>query len=290
MRNENKVTLMINSIPKEMGDVIQSYLFAGNKRVILTSATISQPGITNYDKYDYLITTLGLDSLTTNQLAVSSPKQSPFDYKNNALLYIPANLPSRKSIDEYREAAFDEIMKLIKLTDGRSMILFTSKEDMFTVFERLQELNLPWNILVQRDGSSQNLIKDQFIEDEKSVLLSTGIFWEGMDIPGPSLSNLIIYKLPFPVPEPILEYKSNQVEDGFMEVYIPEMLIKLRQGLGRLIRKETDKGIATILDSRLSKKQDRVYRDLVLKAIPFENITEEFSEVESFIRTKAVGR
>lgn len=286
MRKKNKKTLTINSIPKEMGAIIQSYLFAGNKPVILTSATISQPGMTNYDKYDYLITTLGLDTLKTSQLAVSSPKPSPFDYKSNALLYIPANLPTRKDIDGYREAAFEEILKLIKLTDGRSMILFTSKEDMSTVYEKLLDMKLPWSILVQKEGSSQNLIKEKFIEDEKSILLSTGIFWEGMNIPGPSLSNLIIYKLPFPVPEPILDYKSKQVDDGFSEVYIPEMLIKLRQGLGRLIRKETDKGIATILDSRLSKKQDKAYRELVLKAIPFGNVTEEFNEVESFVANK----
>ncbi|WP_186673950.1 ATP-dependent DNA helicase, partial [Sporosarcina sp. BP05] len=238
MKKNNNKSLRLNSIPKEMGEIIHNYLFEViDKPIILTSATISQPGITNYDKYDYLINSLGMDSLTTGQLAVADPKPSPFNYDSNALIYIPNDLPSRKEKDQYKEAAFSEILRLLKLTDGRAMILFTSKEDMMDVYKNLRVLNLPWNILVQVEGSSQNEIKDQFIEDEKSVLLSTGIFWEGMNIPGPSLSNLIIYKLPFPVPHPILDYKSSLVDDGFSQVYIPEMLIKLRQGLGRLIRK-----------------------------------------------------
>ena len=287
MKKNNSKTITLNSIPKEMGDIIHNYLFeVSDKPIILTSATISQPGITNYDKYDYLINSLGMDTLTTSQLAAADPKSSPFNYDSNALIYIPNNLPSRRDKDQYREAAFSEILRLLKLTDGRSMILFTSKEDMTIVYQKLLELNLPWNILVQVDGSSQNVIKDDFFEDEKSVLLSTGIFWEGMNIPGPSLSNLIIYKLPFPVPHPILDYKSSLVDDAFSEVYIPEMLIKLRQGLGRLIRKETDKGIATVLDSRLSKKQAKKYRDSILESIPFKNVTEDFKDVESFVNEK----
>lgn len=287
MRKNNYKSLRLNSIPKEMGEIIHNYLFEViDKPIILTSATISQPGMTNYDKYDYLINSLGMDSLTTGQLAVADPKPSPFNYDSNALIYIPNDLPSRKEKEQYKKAAFSEILRLLKLTDGRAMILFTSKEDMMDVYKNLRVLNLPWNILVQVEGSSQNEIKDQFIKDEKSVLLSTGIFWEGMNIPGPSLSNLIIYKLPFPVPHPILDYKSSQVDDGFSQVYIPEMLIKLRQGLGRLIRKETDKGIATVLDSRLSIKQDKKYRETILESIPYKNITEDFKDVESFVNEK----
>lgn len=284
MKEKTKSKLSINAIPKDMGQIIYNYFFSGDKTpVILTSATISQPGEDNYERYDYLISALGIDNLTTNQLSLANPKQSPFDYKNNALLYIPSSLPHPKYLKSFRDAALSEIIKLLKLTDGRSMILFTSKEDMKFIHNELLKIRLPWEILIQQEGSSQNLIKEQFIKNEKSILLSTGIFWEGIDIPGPSLSNLIIFKLPFPVPDPILEYKTTLFSDGFSQVYLPEMLIKLRQGLGRLIRKETDKGIATILDSRLSQNGKKEYRQTVIDAIPFETITEDIEEVEYFI-------
>ena len=163
------------------------------------------------------------------------------------------------------------------------MILFTSKSDMQFVYSQLQEENLPWTLLVQREGSSQEEVKKKFSEEENSILLSTGIFWEGIDIAGPSLSNLIIFKMPFSVPDPILKYKASLSKNGFLEVYLPEMVIKLRQGLGRLIRKETDKGIVTILDSRISSVQNTTYRKTVLEAIPFKNVTEDFQEVEKFV-------
>nr|WP_272509028.1 helicase C-terminal domain-containing protein [Psychrobacillus psychrodurans] len=177
-----------------------------------------------------------------------------------------------------------EIIKLLTLTEGRSMILFTSKSDMQFVYTQLKEKNLSWSLFVQQEGSSQEAVKKKFLEDEHSILLSTGIFWEGIDIPGSSLSNLIIFKLPFPVPDPILEYKASRSLNGFSEVYLPEMLIKLRQGLGRLIRKENDRGIATILDSRISSVQNKNYRDNVIDSLPFRNITEDFEVVKEFVR------
>jgi len=111
--------------------------------------------------------------------------------------------------------------------------------------------------------------------------IARGAFWKiiGIFI----LSNLIIFKMPFSVPDPILKYKASLSKNGFLEVYLPEMVIKLRQGLGRLIRKETDKGIVTILDSRISSVQNTTYRKTVLEAIPFKNVTEDFQEVEKFV-------
>jgi ATP-dependent DNA helicase DinG len=284
--NQGKSKISINSAPKKMNEIISNYFFSTRKPyMILTSATISQPGADIYDKYDYIITTLGIDSLTTKQLALSEPKLSPFNYKENALLYIPSSLPSPKDIDNFRLKSIGEIVNLLKLTDGRSMILFTSKNDMQFIHNQLTKLELPWKILLQKEGSSQDKVKQEFIEDENSVLLATGIFWEGIDIPGPSLSNLIIFKLPFPVPDPILKYKESISSNGSLGVYLPEMLIKLRQGLGRLIRRETDKGIATILDSRISTTANKSYRDLVINSLPFDKITEDFEEVKKFVKT-----
>lgn len=283
--NQKSRKISINSVPKEMNEIIFDYFFSDDKpSMILTSATISQPGTDIYEKYDYLMTTLGIDFLTTNQVALSEPKLSPFNYKENALLYVPPYLPNPKDTDNFRIKSVSEIVNLLSLTDGRAMILFTSKNDMQFIYKQLTELDLPWRILLQQEGSSQNKVKQEFIEDENSILLSTGTFWEGIDIPGPSLSNLIIFKLPFPVPDPILKYKDSISSDGFLDVYLPEMLIKLRQGLGRLIRKETDRGIATILDSRISKAQNKHYRDLVINSLPFSEITEDIEEVKTFIK------
>ncbi|WP_312124670.1 ATP-dependent DNA helicase [Lysinibacillus boronitolerans] len=281
----NSKRILINSVQKEMNKIIYKYFFSGEKvPVILTSATISQSGESVFDQYDYLISSLGIDSLKYNQLALSKPKLSPFNYKENALLYIPPNLPHPKDTDNFRKKALSEIISLVRLTEGRTMILFTSKNDMLYVYSEFKGLNLPWKVFIQNTGSSQESIKQEFIEDENSILLSTGTFWEGIDIPGPSLSNLIIFKLPFPVPDPILEYKKSVSEDGFLEVYLPEMLIKLRQGLGRLIRKETDKGIAAILDSRISEDQNKSYRTTVLSSLPFSQVTENFQEVSDFVK------
>lgn len=283
--NGRKKRISINSVPKEMNEIIYKYFYQGDKApTILTSATISQPGEDVFEEYNYLITSLGIDFLKYSQLALSNPKSSPFNYKENALLYIPPNIPLPKDVTNFRAAAVVEIINLIKLTEGRTMILFTSKTDMLFVHSQLKNFNFPWTLLVQQDGSSQDKVKRQFIEDENSILLSTGTFWEGIDIPGPSLSNLIIFKLPFPVPDPILKYKDSLSSDGFSEVYLPEMLLKLRQGLGRLIRKETDKGIATILDSRISLNQNKPYRSAVLTSLPFDSSTEDFQEVESFVK------
>jgi ATP-dependent DNA helicase DinG len=277
----------INSVDKEVNEIIHEYFFSyGNVPVILTSATISQPGEDNFERYDYLISSLGLDFLTFKELALSEPKLSPFNYDENSLLYIPTDMPSPTNKDDYIEQSIEIIYKLLNATEGRTMILFTSKKDMEVVYSKLKELDIPWNIILQKDGSSQNAVKKEFTEDEHSILLSTGTFWEGIDIPGSSLSSLVIFRLPFPVPDPILEYKTSISEDGFNDIYLPEMLIKLRQGLGRLIRKESDKGIATLLDSRLSTKSNKTYRKTVLQSLPFQHITEDYDEVNTFIKEK----
>ena len=281
-------TLTINRAPKELDEYIYSYFLGGNDKpqIIFTSATISQSGIDNYEKYGYFLSTLGIDMLKQSKLSLSEPKESPFNYKDNALLYISSTLPHPKERDNFRDESINEILRLITLTKGRAMVLFTSKSDMNFVFQKLKEAGLTWNVLLQKEGSSQQLIKQIFIEDEHSILLSTGTFWEGIDIPGTPLSNLIIYKLPFPVPDPILEYKKSVNFDGFNTVYIPEMITKLRQGLGRLIRKENDKGIASILDPRLSSSQNTSYKSKVLDSLPFKSITEDFAEVERFVNNE----
>lgn len=159
-------------------------------------------------------------------------------------------------------------------------MLFTSKSDMNYVYKKIGNKLDDINIYIQNDGSSQDKVKEQFKNDINSVLFSTGIFWEGIDIKGKALSNLIIARLPFPVVDPIMEYKKSKYKNGFNKVYIPEMLIKLKQGIGRLIRSETDKGIVCILDSRMDAK----YQDVIRQSIPIKNFTTDIEEIKKFVK------
>ena len=166
------------------------------------------------------------------------------------------------------------------------MVLFTSKSDMNYVYEKIGNKIDDINIYIQNDGSSQDVVKNKFKEEINSVLFSTGIFWEGIDIKGEALSNLIIARLPFPVVDPIMEYKKSVYgDDGFKKVYIPEMLIKLKQGVGRLIRSETDKGIICILDSRIQK-----YESLIKKSIPIKKFVYSIEEVEKFVKKHNINK
>lgn len=114
------------------------------------------------------------------------------------------------------------------------------------------------------------------------MILGSGTLWEGINIEGESLSQVIIYKLPFPVPDPINQYKISLVEDPIKEVAVPEMLIKLKQGAGRLIRSVTDRGIVSILDPRVSSRSKSAYREMVLSALPIKNRTEEVCDLAEF--------
>lgn len=147
-----------------------------------------------------------------------------------------------------------------------------------------------WTVHVQKEGSSQDSVITEF-RKSNGVLLGTGVFWEGVNIEGPDLSQVIIFRLPFPVPsDPIYEYKASVTKNPFMEVFVPDMLLRLRQGTGRLIRSETDLGILSILDSRLSTAAKKSYRAQVLDTLPFKEVTEDFSILEKFVQKKGIRR
>jgi len=121
--------------------------------------------------------------------------------------------------------------------------------------------------------------------DVDSILLGTGTFWEGIDIKGEALSCVIIFRLPFPVPDPIIKYKCEISRDKMFEVLLPHMIIKLKQGVGRLIRNKTDKGIIAILDPRLGNKSKENYKDIVWNALPIKNRTNDLKKIEKFYKT-----
>lgn len=278
---ENKRQITIFACPKNMEKEIKSLYFDKLKTTILTSATIADKTEgTEEEMYNYFIKSTGFP---TEEGLLFSPKESPFPYKDNALLYYPEGaLHPINNRESFIEASIKKIVELIEITEGRTLILFTAKEDLKKVYEGLKKENIKYKLLRQRNSSSQDELLHKFREDEHSILLATGTFWEGIDVPGKALSNLIIFKLPFPVPDPILEYKKIHTKDFLMEVSVPLMVVKLRQGVGRLIRKQNDKGIVTILDTRVSDGFHSRYKSQVFASIPIKNRTNSIEVVKKF--------
>ena len=197
------------------------------------------------------------------------------------MLYISENVPfPDKQSDEYIKAIADEIDKLVEAAYGHTVILFTSYSLLSKVYE-LVRYKIKYPVL-KMEKSEKN-IAETFKNSGNGVLFATGSFWEGVDCPGDILSSLIIVNLPFPTPTPIFEHKKKQYSElkEFIEsIIFPEMLIKLKQGMGRLIRCETDTGLISILDFRISKKGK--YRKRVLSALPDYKVTDSLYEVKSF--------
>lgn len=270
--------LSLCSAPKEINKIIHELLFKNQKSVILTSATlggnIPVNGIINQDQayYEYQSQALGLPRSTI----FSSPQKSPYNYEQNTLVYLPARDIDVREDTSCNEVA-DEIIKLANIMNGRTLVLFTSKKQMELVHEAMlyRRHHFSWKLLKQEDGESVKKLKEEF-SSKKAVLLSTGSFWEGVNIKGSDLSCLIVVKLPYPVPDPVITYKASRNPT----VHEAEMIIKLKQGTGRLIRTEMDLGIVAILDHRVKVKKN------ILQSLPFGNITQEISEVKGFVESR----
>ncbi|GHV47915.1 hypothetical protein FACS189499_06290 [Clostridia bacterium] len=210
---------------------------------------------------------------------------SPFDYHKNALLYLSKNVPfpNVENPASYINAVTNEVERLINASKGRAAILFTSYNVMGRVHAELEKKQLPFPMF-KLERSTSNAI-EHFKASKNGVLFASGALWEGIDIPGDSLSMLIIVKLPFQVPDPISEYEKSQYAD-FREyredVLIPEMLVKLKQGFGLLVRTETDTGVVAILDCRAN--ECGAYFQPVIAALPDCRVTNDLDEVDPFLK------
>lgn len=278
-------SIHIYHAPKDINRKLDTILFRNSDYrvpVVLTSATLCQHAESVEKQYKYQAEALGYSGL------YSEPKLSPFAYDENARIYIPSDIipPTKERHEMYLKQISNKILELALATNGRTMVLFTSKEDLQYVYHKLNDKKLPWPILTQRKGSSQSKVIDEF-KSSQGLLLVTGVFWEGINISGQALSQVIIPRLPFPVPDPIVNYKCSMTTNPTNDVLIPEMLVKLRQGVGRLIRSETDKGIVSILDSRVSShpRKRRDYRDDVLNILPIKTQLYSIEEVREFAKT-----
>ena len=198
---------------------------------------------------------------------------SPFDYPNQMRVYVAGKMPNPKEKD-FEKALTPWILQSLKKTHGKALVLFTSYYLMNTVYnavrQSVEKEKDNRRVLIQGDGVSNPKLLDQFKEDTDSVLFGTDSFWQGVDVPGEALSNVIITKLPFPVPShPLEEARIESIEarggNSFLEHSLPEAILKFRQGVGRLIRTKSDQGIIMVLDSRIVQKR---YGQNFLAAIP----------------------
>ena len=265
--------------PKEIDKITSRLLSNPNYGKILTSATLT----TQDDDYSYYAKSIGLDNIIGINVLKEFSINSPYNYQDNTLIYYGNDLPNPNDKELYLEEIKARIKELVNITNGKSLILFTSKKDMHEVYEYLKdEVDFP--IYIQEDGKEKALIEN-FQNEENSCLLGTGTFYEGIDIKGSSLSQVIIAKLPFPIVEPVIMDKASIYTNGFKKVYLPEMLIKLKQGVGRLIRSENDTGIISILDSRM-QNYDNKYDNIIKNNLPNTTITTSLDEVKEFAKQK----
>jgi ATP-dependent DNA helicase DinG len=274
--------------PKDTSGILSDLYFGEDISTILTSATLTTSGSDKTEsQYAYFVSSTGFP---VDYGVLSVPKPSPFPYDEHAMIYYCDDLPHPTNEHEaFIRQGTERLLDVLEISHGKALVLFTAKTDMEEVYALLSSRDLPYKILMPKPGSSQERVLQEFKRDIDSVLLGTGAYWEGIDIQGKSLSNLVIFRLQFPVPDPIIEYKASIAKDPLMEVRVPEMIIKLKQGIGRLIRSESDTGIVSIIDPRLRDRPATPYRDIAWAALPIHNKTSDLKELSSFYQ-KVVGR
>jgi DNA polymerase-3 subunit epsilon/ATP-dependent DNA helicase DinG len=252
--NQNRLSL--NAAPLSVAPLVEKYLWHEKRSVILTSATLTAHG-----EFQYLRNTLGADEADEMQLG------SPYDYENAALLYIANDIPEPNA-QGFQQVLDRTLITTAKATGGRMLVLFTSYAALKKTSQAITGPLAREEIYVyeQGDGASPNALLESFKATDRAVLLGTKSFWEGVDVPGDSLSVVVITKLPFDVPtDPLIAARSEMYEDSFNQYYLPEAILKFRQGFGRLIRTQSDRGVVAILDRRVLTKQ---YGRLFLESLP----------------------
>lgn len=278
-----KKGIVLASCPKDVNELTEVLYFSDpHFTTILTSATITGGGENYKEGYKYFTKNT---NFPVEEGIIAEPKISPFNYDEHAIIYYTEGMPHpSKNRKEFIKKGIEEIIRVLEISEGKALILFTAKSDMLEVYEGLKDA-VPYKILLQKEGASQSDIIKDFKNDINSVLLGTGAYWEGISVEGISLSNLIIFKLPFPVPEPIIDYKTKIVENGLMEVLVPEMIIKLKQGIGRLIRSDKDFGIVSIIDSRVGEESKVPYKEQIWDALPIKNRSSDINKITEFYKS-----
>jgi ATP-dependent DNA helicase DinG len=260
----------LRASPVDVSRIVRDALFDRFRTVVLTSATLAVDGSFNYIKGR-----LGIGVAGELQVA------SEFDYAQQALLYLPRRMPPPKSTS-FAEAVARETIALLTRSRGRAFVLFTSYRILRAV-QPLVEMALPYPILVQGTAPRSALI-DEFRSTPNAVLLATSSFWQGVDVVGDSLSCVVIDKLPFASPgDPVISARIDAINarggDAFAEYQVPLAILSLQQGLGRLIRHRTDRGVLAVLDPRLATMG---YGRRFLASLPPAPVTRDLGAVDRF--------
>ena len=249
--------LAVNAAPLHIGHLMQQYLWNEKSSVILTSATLTAAG-----EFDYIRSRLYAED--ADELALGSP----FDFENATLLFLANDIPEPGDRQGHQRAIENSLLQLCRATGGRTLVLFTSYDQLRRTSQAISPVLARDDILVyeQGEGASPHSLLETFRSTERAVLLGTRAFWEGVDIPGEALSVLVIVKLPFDVPsDPIVAARSETFEDPFQQYSLPEAILRFRQGFGRLIRTQNDRGVVAVLDRRVLTKR---YGRLFIKSLP----------------------
>lgn len=261
--------VFLRASPIDVSGLLQDRLFEKVPTVILTSATLSSAG-----NFSFIRERLGLDK-SEEMFA-----ESIFDFENQAVLYLPPSMPDPRS-PQWGRAAADEVIKIVNATEGRAFVLSTSNAGMNELYDRVAS-QIDYPCFVQGSTSKGALLK-KFRDTPHAVLFATASFWQGVDVRGEQLSCVIIDKLPFAVPtDPVVAARQKHIEEmggsSFYEYSVPQAIISLKQGLGRLIRSTTDRGVLAVLDPRLRTK---VYGQQFLKSLPPCRVTSKIEDLHS---------
>ena len=238
--------LTINAAPLQVGETLEEQLFSKRDCVVMTSATLGTQG-----SFDHIVQRTGFSDADEMMLG------SPFDYPGSAMLCVPDDMPEPNSW-AYQAAVEQAVTDAVTAVGGRTMALFTSHASIRATAKavRADLLARGINVLAQGiDGRPAQLLR-RFLAEPGSLLLGTSSFWEGVDLAGESLKVLLVLRLPFSVPtDPLFEARSELYSDPFNEYAVPQAVLRLRQGFGRLIRTRTDRGVAVILDRRITSRR-----------------------------------
>ncbi|MBI1921130.1 MAG: helicase [Geobacter sp.] len=263
-RGSKGMTVRLCCSPLEVAEAIKGSVLDAFKTVVLTSATLTVGG-----KFDYLERRTGLDLVEAGR-ALNLMLPSPFDYERQALVGIPDDLPEPTS-PGFEEALAAPLLEALRISGGRAFVLFTSYDLLTRLYDKLRVSLEKAGLSPMRQGEMhRHLLLSRFKKEQRGVLFGTDSFWEGVDVPGKALELVIITRLPFRVPtEPIQQARVEHIAasggDPFMEYTVPQAVIKLRQGFGRLIRSRVDRGGVLILDKRIVSKP---YGRIFLKSLP----------------------
>lgn len=255
--------------PVSLQDDLREHVFARIEAVILASATLSSR----------LLRRIGVDKCHVLKI------DSPFDYANHALLYLPRNAMEPSESQQYDEYVAEKVREIVAVTNGRALVLFTSYRSMNNVSALLSDLKEQGFTLLKQGEEARGAIMHKFKTGHKTLLLAVSSYWEGIDVPGEALSCVILVKLPFGVPtEPIVQARCEalvrQGESPFYAYSLPQAVLRLKQGFGRLIRTAADKGVVAVLDDRLQKK---AYGKAFLRELPPARVTHSLEDIRRLL-------